>query len=222
MDHQEAVERGAAERYVLGDLPEAERDQFEEHFFECAECAREVRLCAEVLANLRALMREGDSRPRSWFVRVRESPFAARLAMAAGLCVLVFTAYLSLVRLPALEREIASLRAPQSYAAYFVRPAVRGEDQVLVLPRSAAFLGLAVDLPPGAEHPVYRCELFEDGRRLTAAISVPAPAEPGAALHLLVPRSAVRAGRHTLVLSGVTPGRPQAELARFSFVLKLE
>ena len=33
----------AAERYLLGELTDAERDQFEEHFFDCSACADDVR-----------------------------------------------------------------------------------------------------------------------------------------------------------------------------------
>jgi hypothetical protein len=43
MDHATAIATQAAERYCEGKLSEAEREQFEEHFFGCAECAEEVR-----------------------------------------------------------------------------------------------------------------------------------------------------------------------------------
>jgi hypothetical protein len=141
MEHQEAVERGLAERYVLGDLSDPEREAFEEHFFDCPECAREVRLCAEVLANVRALVRERESGPRGWMVRVLHSPALARGAIAASVVLLALTFYLGRVRLPALERELAELRAPQPYAAYFVRPVVRGEEQKADTARRRALPG---------------------------------------------------------------------------------
>ena len=39
MDHDEAVRLRAVVKYVLGELPETERDSFEEHYFDCGECA---------------------------------------------------------------------------------------------------------------------------------------------------------------------------------------
>ena len=42
MNHEEAMKAQTTERYLLGDLPENERDAFEEHYFECAICADEV------------------------------------------------------------------------------------------------------------------------------------------------------------------------------------
>ena len=43
VNHEEAVETMAVERYVLGDLQGSEWEQCEEHFFSCLECARKVR-----------------------------------------------------------------------------------------------------------------------------------------------------------------------------------
>jgi anti-sigma factor RsiW len=43
MDHNEAIKLRAAERYALGELPEDVRDAYEEHFFDCAECAMEMK-----------------------------------------------------------------------------------------------------------------------------------------------------------------------------------
>ncbi len=42
-EHRAAVESMAAERYVLGEMEPAERDAFEDHFFDCAECSSDVR-----------------------------------------------------------------------------------------------------------------------------------------------------------------------------------
>lgn len=51
MTHADAVNSLAVERYLLGEMSEAERDLFEAHFFECQECAEDVKAGA--------LMREG-------------------------------------------------------------------------------------------------------------------------------------------------------------------
>ena len=46
MDHNEAVRLQAAEKYVLGEFPADLRDEYEEHFFDCAECAVDVKAIA--------------------------------------------------------------------------------------------------------------------------------------------------------------------------------
>src|SRR2546426_10431607 len=43
MDHEEAIKLRAAERYILEELSPDERDDFEERYFMCVECADEVR-----------------------------------------------------------------------------------------------------------------------------------------------------------------------------------
>ena len=50
MDHQDAVRRGAIEKYLLNEISQAERDEFETHFFDCQECAEEMRTTAAFLA----------------------------------------------------------------------------------------------------------------------------------------------------------------------------
>src|SRR5437879_6460875 len=42
MNHQEALRELAVERYLLGELSGASLDSFEEHLFECPECAADV------------------------------------------------------------------------------------------------------------------------------------------------------------------------------------
>lgn len=57
MEHNELTQY-ATERYLLEEMPEAERDQFEEHFFSCMECAAEVKAGARMMAAGRAVVRE--------------------------------------------------------------------------------------------------------------------------------------------------------------------
>ena len=43
MNHSEAVEMMATERYLLGELSPELREAFEEHYFDCQECALDLR-----------------------------------------------------------------------------------------------------------------------------------------------------------------------------------
>jgi len=45
MDHNDAVRLQAAEKYVLASFPGL-RDEYEEHFFDCAECAVDLKAAA--------------------------------------------------------------------------------------------------------------------------------------------------------------------------------
>ena len=46
MDHSEAVRLMATERYLLNEFTPAQKEEFEEHFFGCQECALDVRMGA--------------------------------------------------------------------------------------------------------------------------------------------------------------------------------
>jgi hypothetical protein len=43
------LERSAVEKYLLNEMPEPERDEFEEHFFDCDECAADLKTTATFL-----------------------------------------------------------------------------------------------------------------------------------------------------------------------------
>lgn len=43
MDHTEATAEKLVERYVLNELPDEQAERFEDHFFDCAECASDIR-----------------------------------------------------------------------------------------------------------------------------------------------------------------------------------
>src|SRR4051794_34622591 len=42
MDHSQALSSHASERYLLGDMSEPERFDFEAHYFDCGDCAADV------------------------------------------------------------------------------------------------------------------------------------------------------------------------------------
>src|SRR5215475_9616636 len=98
MDHPEAINLKAAERYVLGDLSVSEVEEFERHFFDCSQCSEELRVLSVLQENARAVFIEQSPGPRrepvleqtreraSWWrglVSVWRQPWAVAPAMAA-------------------------------------------------------------------------------------------------------------------------------------------
>src|SRR5579864_2704402 len=103
MEHTEAVRIGAAERYLLGELSPELREQYEEHFFGCVECAQEVQAGAVFIDGARDILSvEKDYTParvpqkesqRSWWASLLRP---AILAPAMAL-LLLFAAYQNIV-----------------------------------------------------------------------------------------------------------------------------
>lgn len=78
MDHRNALETRASERYLLGEMREQERFEFEAHYFSCETCADDVRAGVALERAMKAELgdddeidspreRAGESPPRGWY-----------------------------------------------------------------------------------------------------------------------------------------------------------
>src|SRR6266550_9342195 len=110
MNHQEALQEMAVERYLLGELSGASLDSFEEHLFECSECAKEVKIGGTFIDGVRTEVSvprrvaaprvESARRWTSWFT----SPWVLAPALAACLVILAFQTF---VLQPRMKLEVA-------------------------------------------------------------------------------------------------------------------
>src|SRR6516165_11288196 len=116
MDHKESVTKKMAESYLLDELTPEERDAFEEHYFSCAECAKDVKAGAMFVANVREVLHaepalevasEVPRRRPAWFSWLQP---AYGLAAAMALAILV---YQNVVTIPRLQ-ERAQGNTPQA------------------------------------------------------------------------------------------------------------
>lgn len=115
MTHATAMKNNAVERYLLGEMPVSEQDEFEQHYFECADCAEDIRAASAFLENLRAVaasepavLRAAEQRRRDWLGWLKWQP----LQPAFGVAMLVVTCYLGLVRVPQLEQAARAVVVP--------------------------------------------------------------------------------------------------------------
>lgn len=142
MEHSEAIRLQAAEKYLLGELPLALREEFEDHFFDCPICALDIKAAAAFADNAREVLRDQpqpdrfrqqDSAPVStgWFGWLK--PAFAMPAFAA-LALLLVVGYQNIVTIPQLKNAPSnSVAAPQlAYVHDFLLPpsAVRRGSEV--------------------------------------------------------------------------------------------
>src|ERR1700691_5311899 len=67
MDHQYIRENNVVSLYLVGKLPEEERDRFEEHFVDCQQCLDEMELTNDFRRRLRQVAKEdGLSKANGW------------------------------------------------------------------------------------------------------------------------------------------------------------
>jgi hypothetical protein len=211
MTHQEAVSTLASERYLLEEMTELERHAFEDHFFDCPECADDVRAGAYLRECARPGMRAqgtGQPAPSSSVVAFPSKPAprkiptfipwaaAATLALVSGYQAL----FLGTGRSgPGFE--------PQALAPVALRPASRGAEAVVVVePDKPVALALDVNIGANAGRPA--AELEYDLRTIDgpSILSGRAPApEAGSPLFLLVPGASLSApGRYLLTVADST------------------
>jgi hypothetical protein len=143
MDHSQAVSTMATERYLLGEMTERERDAFEEHYFDCAECAEDVRAGALMADGARA----GLIGPAK-VVQIKPRPvvkpavrWGALLPWAVAATLAVAVGYQSLGRGPAVSVGTGAV----VLQPVTLRPASRGDAAVVVLAQGTG-VTLAVDL----------------------------------------------------------------------------
>ncbi|MCX6599814.1 MAG: hypothetical protein NTV70_25960 [Acidobacteria bacterium] len=70
MEHNEAIQSRAAERYSTGQMPPDEAELFEAHFFGCLECAEEVRWISLFEANAKQVVGRNVRETDAQFVAV--------------------------------------------------------------------------------------------------------------------------------------------------------
>src|SRR5271169_6532231 len=58
MNHDEALRQKATERYLLDELDSELKDQFEEHLFDCQDCALDVRAAAMFVEQSKVVLGE--------------------------------------------------------------------------------------------------------------------------------------------------------------------
>src|SRR5258708_32655212 len=58
MDHDVVVREQVTEKYLLNELDPEARDQFEQHFFDCQQCAFDIRAASEFLGLTRRVLAE--------------------------------------------------------------------------------------------------------------------------------------------------------------------
>ena len=227
MDHSEALRLQAAERYVLGELSPELREQYEEHYFTCEECASDVKASAVFAGGARALFEKESHikivegrRPREWFGWLR--PAIAAPALIGLLLVLV---YQNVVMIPKLQREAAALATVQN--ADFVSligANSRGEGTKTFQIHRDRSAVLEIDIPATGEFANYLCQIRE-ARGRTIYENHISGSEAKGAVHLILPKGALETGKYSLVILGegsppVTEG-PRNELERLPFSVEV-
>ncbi len=222
MDHTEAEQSQAVERYLLGELTGPEREAFEEHYFACPKCAQEV-LAGETLgAGVRAVRAErrtpdlGTLRPGrlEW---LRKPPL--KVAWAAAALFAVLAGYQGLVVAPRIETQLSELASPQPVTRHVLRPLARAGDVIRVTAQARGFVTLALPLDILPDFEQLTVEVRDRGGTIVGQIQTGVPQRPGEPLELLMPAQRLRPGAYAVVVYGWR-ARERTEVGTYQFLVE--
>jgi Putative zinc-finger len=227
MDHNQAIQLQAAVKYVLGELSQVQREEYEEHYFDCAECAVDLQALAtfadttrEVLRQEKAIALAPDPTPMHggwlrWLQPVTAVPVFAAL--------LLIIAYQNTVTIPRAREEAASGAAQVFVSSRAPKMAVtRGGEEVKLSVRPNESLPLKFDFTPSPTFDAYVCQLQDESGRSILQLRVPG-SFTNKELNLVVPASRIRPGKYALVFSGDPGAKGQStkdEVLRLSFAVE--
>jgi hypothetical protein len=237
MDHDVVVREKMTEKYLLAELDPALRDQFEEHFFDCPECARDVRAGSEFVAHSKNILaaesedaaetaigrainqaarragRETSGTKSPWLAWLR--PAFALPALAVLLAVI---GYQNLVMLPRLEQ---SANQPRILPAATVNLLTYGANaSPLSVHEGEGFL-LNVIVPPGHRYPAYRVDLYNPAGKLEASLPI-AGSAADETWPIQFPPASRQGGAYKLTVKGVSAEGQETEVGTSSFEVRIE
>ncbi len=231
MNHSEAVEQMTSERYLLNELTPDARDAFEEHVFDCPECALDLRAGALFVREAKAQLPEPvSSQARSgmattsgkrnlWFSLWRPA-FAAPVFAA----LLIVVGYQNFVTFPALRQ---SANEPRLAPMAPLHSATRGEALPTFTADRVNGVALPVDLvidPEAAPAASYSFDLRDPQGKLVWTGNLPATAQRAnsdQSFSLTIPGGMLQSGPYSLMVTSVTAqgGRTPVEQYNFDIVM---
>ena len=199
-------------------MSHADRQAFEDHFFECEVCADDLRIGAAMVQGARAgfagTSTSGRVVPtavtppkhRAWY-RSAALPWAAAATLA------IATAYQSLWVVPPLRRDAS----PRALVPTTLQPASRGAEATVTLSPDHGPIALALEINDSVRGGELAYDLTTtDGRRIVSGLAPIPPA--GTPLLLLMPSWTLVAPMHYIL--SVRDGRPSGlSLGEYRFAV---
>jgi hypothetical protein len=196
MEHAEATETMAAERYLLGEMTPEDRDAFEEHFFGCAECADDVRDGAKIGAAIRTEKANRKLQPR-WIPG----------AWATAAAIAVVTIATLVVQNAGLRQQIARARAPHiGESVAFITVGSRGGEEAVVNAAGRPF-NIDFDIAPQPNARRYLVQVVDGSGSVRAKDVVTADAARDTQ-HLFFPGGSLPPGHYSLEVRVEPAGSP--------------
>lgn len=226
MDHSDAVRSKAAERYLLGEMASSAREEYEEHFFSCVECAQEIQAGAAFVDAARDVLGseavsaspvKAERKPSPWVWLLRPA-----FAIPAMALMLLVVGYQNLHTIPQMRSELARSNSAQVAPMFSLLGANSrgGATPDITVPRDKQF-GFYVDVPPSPRFGSYTLAIESESgpTGLSAEVSAEQAKET---VSFLIPPERLSSGKYFLVVRGYDPQKSATvDVVRYPFILKV-
>lgn len=208
MEHAYAAESRLPEQYLLGELNDAEAEEFEEHYFDCRVCADDVRDGMRLLDGGRELARRDPAPVVPMAGRRRQ----AWLQAAAAVVVLVGAATIAMV---AGRDGAPSLEVAQPLS--LLMSEARGAAANDVTLRSGEPLVIYVDIPADRSFAAYDLRVRGGGSNDVASTRISGE-QARDTLNLLLRE--LQPGTYEVIVEGIDDGGGRTAVASDQFTVR--
>jgi anti-sigma factor RsiW len=235
MDHLEAKRLQAAEKYVLGELTPELRDEYEEHYFDCADCTEDLRAAATFVTASKQIFAETPEDRRAaavpvassaaakkasgfstWFAWLR--PAIAVPAMAALVAVIV---YQDIAGTPGARNSQQRAAEAQAYSSSFrLQGSVRGpsEPTKIAVGANESF-SLDFDFTPSQTAPNYEARILNASGQTVFSAALPGTLA-NREVHLAIPSGLLHPGSYDLTIVNKSDTNPDSETQHLRFAIE--
>ncbi len=178
MDHSEALRLKATEKYLLNELDPEQLDQFEEHMFDCPECAVDVRAASMFVEQSKAVLSETRGpKPvivpsparKGWLDWLRPAFAAPALAL-----LLVVVGFQNLISLPTLRHAAHTPRVTPWAVA---NVGMMGDEASQIPLTEGQGFALLVRIPPEEGFKEYTADLVNPSGKVEWSLAIPVASE---------------------------------------------
>jgi hypothetical protein len=199
--HDRAVDSYAVERYLLNEMGEDEKLRFEQHYFECTACLKEVESGQTFVRSIRPPNRPFGFRALASFWK----KWQATVLYPAAAALLGMVAFQNLYVIPGLQGQLAGVLPTTLVTAHQGERGGTSSDEKGQLVNTT-YVTIDLDLPASASFPFYRVAVVDGLKPTKVLLSkvIPAPASVGSPLAFTVSKKVLGRGKYNAKVVGLS------------------
>jgi hypothetical protein len=237
MDHDTVVRQKMTERYLLNELDAKARDEFEEHYFDCTDCAADVHAGALFVEQSKIELADHPplvpARPvvvpapkPGWLAGMQaglRNILRPALVAPAMILLLAVIGYQNLVTYPNLQQ---ARNSPQVLPWASVNVGTYGSEGPIITTSPGKNFLLFVRISPENNYSHYIGELYNSAGKLGESFTILVTPEQKTAGQdqwpVQISGANLAPGSYTLAVRGVTAAGDNKEVGRASFELQVQ